>query len=92
MNIQNLDWNITLPNVPKPPIIPPIPPKSGSPTIRILHLSDIHIDFEYQPGSIADCLDPICCRNVSTPNPKSNSTGAGYWGDYRNCMYNKKKY
>ncbi len=22
-----LDWNITLPNVPKPPVVPPSPPK-----------------------------------------------------------------
>ena len=79
------NWTIPLPNVPKPSIIPPKPPQPGSPTLRILHLSDLHIDFEYQPGAPADCLDPLCCRNQSTPNPKSNSTGAGYWGDYRNC-------
>jgi sphingomyelin phosphodiesterase len=50
-----------------------------------LHLSDIHVDFEYQPGAPADCLDPLCCRNQSTPNPNSTASGAGYWGDYRNC-------
>lgn len=79
------NWTIPLPNVPKPPVIPPTPPKKGSPTIRILHLSDLHIDFQYQPGSPADCLDPLCCRNISTPRPHSSAPGAGYWGDYRNC-------
>jgi sphingomyelin phosphodiesterase len=79
-----VSWNITLPAVPKPPVQPPQPPKPGSPTVRILQLSDIHIDFEYQPGSVADCLDPLCCRKQSTPSGR-NSTGAGYWGDLRNC-------
>ena len=28
----------------------------------MLHLSDIHIDFAYKPGSDADCFQPLCCR------------------------------
>jgi len=62
--------------------------KPDAPKLRVLHLSDIHIDFEYQPGSIGDCADPLCCRNQSTPSEHYsvlNSTGAGYWGDYRSC-------
>ena len=56
-------------------MIPPAPPQQDSPTVRILHLSDLHIDFQYQPGSHADCLDPLCCRNISTPKPNSNAPG-----------------
>jgi sphingomyelin phosphodiesterase len=56
-------------------VIPPTPPKKESPKIRILHLSDLHIDFQYQPGSPADCLDPLCCRNISTPRPHSTAPG-----------------
>jgi len=83
-----ITWNITLPQVPKPPVVPPVPPKPDAGKLRILQLTDIHIDFEYQPGAVADCLDPLCCRNQSTPpshyaNP--NTTGAGFWGDYRSC-------
>jgi sphingomyelin phosphodiesterase len=57
----------------------------GSPTIRILQLTDIHIDFEYQPGSLAACNQPLCCRNSSTPKNGNQTQLAGYWGDYRNC-------
>jgi len=82
-----INWNITLPSVPKPPVIPPYPPVPGSPTLRILHLSDIHIDFEYQPGALAECGQPLCCRNSSTVGKKTTSTNqtAGFWGDYRHC-------
>lgn len=37
-------WNVTLPNVPKPPVTPPRPPKAGSPQSKILFLTDIHWD------------------------------------------------
>lgn len=92
-NVDNpfLHWNVTLPKVPKPPVTPFQPPKPNSPTIRILQLSDIHIDFEYQPGALAECGQPLCCRNSSTlknndPFDKSDESKlAGYWGDYRNC-------
>ena len=83
-----LNWNITLPNIPKPPVVPPVPPKPSAPKLRILQLSDLHIDFEYQPGALAACSQPLCCRNASTSHSNAtinvNST-AGYWGDYRNC-------
>ncbi len=36
--------------------------QAGSPTIRVLHLSDIHWDKEYTPGNEADCGEPVCCR------------------------------
>ena len=50
-------------------------------------MTDIHIDFEYQPGALAECDQPLCCRNSSTSNLTLKSEGkfAGYWGDYRNC-------
>ena len=91
INNELITWNVTLPIVPKPPVTPLQPPKPNSPTIRILQLSDIHIDFEYQPGALAECGQPLCCRNSSTlknndPFDKSDESKlAGYWGDYRNC-------
>lgn len=30
--------------------------------MKVLHLSDIHIDFAYKPGSLGDCPQPLCCR------------------------------
>ncbi|XP_059155897.1 sphingomyelin phosphodiesterase-like [Physella acuta] len=78
------DWNVTFPNKPQPPYAPPTPPKAGAPTLRVLHLTDIHYDSEYQVGSNADCGEPLCCRRSSGPSGKP---GAGAWkfGDYRKC-------
>ena len=52
--------------------------------IKVLHLSDIHIDLEYTEGLNADCEDPLCCRPPNSP-PKSGRTvrPAGHWGDYK---------
>ncbi|CAF3614912.1 unnamed protein product [Rotaria sordida] len=75
-------WNVTFPDKPKPTPRPPQPPSPGAPKLNVLHLSDIHIDFAYKPGSQADCPQPLCCREGQ---PIPSHTGAGFWGDYRNC-------
>ncbi|XP_030370214.1 sphingomyelin phosphodiesterase-like [Scaptodrosophila lebanonensis] len=50
---------------------------------RILHLTDIHYDPEYLEGGLAECREPMCCRD---PLPEgSTSTPAGRWSDYRDC-------
>ncbi|CAF0932808.1 unnamed protein product [Rotaria sordida] len=54
----------------------------GSPTFTVLHLSDIHVDFDYTPGSQSDCSQPLCCRGGQ---PAPGHTGAGFWGDLHNC-------
>ncbi|PWA22958.1 hypothetical protein CCH79_00002276, partial [Gambusia affinis] len=77
-------WNITLPKVPKPPVTPPSPPKPGSPQTRVLFLTDIHWDKEYETGSAADCKEPLCCRTDSGV-PKWKRRRAGYWGTYSKC-------
>lgn len=77
----NQHWNISVPGN-KPPVSPVAAPKSGSPVIRILQLTDIHYDPLYTEGLSNDCGEPLCCR---PPNKKgSNKTAAGPWGDY-NC-------
>ncbi|KAM4545588.1 sphingomyelin phosphodiesterase [Odontesthes bonariensis] len=77
-------WNITLPKDPKPPVTPPSPPKPGSPQSRVLFLTDIHWDKEYEAGSAADCKEPLCCRKDSG-SPSWRRREAGYWGTYSNC-------
>ncbi|CAF0864468.1 unnamed protein product [Didymodactylos carnosus] len=81
-DIPMLKWNVTFPDKPKPDPIPPLPPSPSAPTTNVLHLTDLHIDFEYTPGSNAECGRPLCCRSGS---PSVLATGAGYWGDYRTC-------
>jgi sphingomyelin phosphodiesterase len=54
--------------------------------LHIRNIKRIHFYLRYQPGSLAACNQPLCCRNSSNYN---NSIGdersAGFWGDYRNC-------
>ncbi|CAF5018539.1 unnamed protein product, partial [Rotaria sp. Silwood1] len=77
-----VSWNVTFPDKPKPTPRPPQPPAPATPKLNVLHLSDIHIDFAYKPGSQADCSQPLCCR---AGQPVPGHIGAGFWGDYRNC-------
>ena len=51
-------------------------------TIKVIHISDVHLDFGYTPGTNADCNMPICCNkeNGFTSDP---TKAAGFWGDIR---------
>ncbi|KAG7157910.1 Sphingomyelin phosphodiesterase B-like [Homarus americanus] len=78
-------WEVTLPDVEKPPVTDPVLPEPGSPVMKILHLADTHYDPDYLPGSNAVCGEKyFCCRAESGPvvHPED---AAGKWGDYRNC-------
>lgn len=52
-------------------------------TIKVLHMTDIHVDLEYAEGYNAKCNEPICCR-VNNGIPSDPSHAAGKYGDY-NC-------
>ena len=61
---------------------------NSSPTWRVLHLTDIHTDLEYQEGSRGLCPSEICCRNEKNrKNVKSFSSDqtAGKWGFVGKC-------
>lgn len=62
-------------------------------TYTVLHLSDLHIDPDYQAGTAAVCAYPMCCRQGTNVLP-TNMTGvtprnASTWGDY-NCDVSQK--
>uniref|UniRef100_UPI00398EAFBA sphingomyelin phosphodiesterase n=1 Tax=Pristiophorus japonicus TaxID=55135 RepID=UPI00398EAFBA len=78
------DWNVTLPDTPKPPVVPPKAPRPSAPVTRVLFLTDIHWDKEYSPGTDPDCKDPLCCRRGSGLPPRYRK-GAGKWGEYSKC-------
>uniref|UniRef100_A0A034VBP4 Sphingomyelin phosphodiesterase n=1 Tax=Bactrocera dorsalis TaxID=27457 RepID=A0A034VBP4_BACDO len=61
-----------------------IPAKSDA-DLKIVQLTDIHYDPEYEPGSLADCPEPMCCQRSSAASTIETSKQAGYWGDYRDC-------
>uniref|UniRef100_A0A0N5BGH4 Metallophos domain-containing protein n=1 Tax=Strongyloides papillosus TaxID=174720 RepID=A0A0N5BGH4_STREA len=82
-------WKFTVP-LGKPPVKGW--PKVTNPqsTLRVLHLTDIHIDHEYYPGSEAKCKTMsnerlVCCRVYSSLNNSNIKVPAGYWGSPHNC-------
>lgn len=38
---------------------------------RVIHISDTHVDREYQAGSSAVCAEPLCCRKTSSPDART---------------------
>ncbi|KAK2702980.1 hypothetical protein QYM36_018436 [Artemia franciscana] len=83
-DITKLEWSLTPPETPKPPVEVLPPRQPDAPTLKVLHISDFHWDPEYLSGSNAVCGDPLCCR-ASSGEPADESAVAGYWGDYRDC-------
>lgn len=54
---------------------------SGAGVYRVLHVTDIHWDMEYQAGANSDCGQPMCCRAVQG-TPAGPNTTCGHYGDY----------
>lgn len=50
--------------------------------LKILHISDTHIDPEYSVGAEGDCPLPYCCRSNAPGANKSSKikSPAGFWG------------
>ena len=58
--------------------------KENGKTLKVLQITDIHLDIEYQEGTSGECKYPICCRNStndeSINNPKKLCGKYGYEG------------
>jgi hypothetical protein len=50
----------------------------------IVQVTDIHVDFKYKQGALADCSEFACCRDTSNKVDDAEKL-AGYYGDYRYC-------
>uniref|UniRef100_A0A1A9WB54 Sphingomyelin phosphodiesterase n=1 Tax=Glossina brevipalpis TaxID=37001 RepID=A0A1A9WB54_9MUSC len=82
---EEFDWSVEVDSKTGPLTKPKADkPQKTQNDLMILHLSDIHYDPDYKEGSLADCEEPLCCRNVDDRNI-SIDVGAGFWGDYRDC-------
>lgn len=51
---------------------------------KFIHITDIHTDPNYAPGSNAACHEPICCHSHHGI-PQLDELKAGDWADYRHC-------
>ncbi|KAF2894532.1 hypothetical protein ILUMI_11660 [Ignelater luminosus] len=73
-------WSIDIP----PGTSPEIPKNPTEEVKKIIHLTDIHYDPFYEPGSKTVCDTYLCCESMSG-KPENPEDGAGYWGDYHSC-------
>ena len=62
-----------------------IPPKDSGKIIRIIHISDTHLDSRYTVGAEGNCTDySMCCRidSVNSASPQAPLRPAARYGDY----------
>lgn len=78
LNDPEYDWTV---NIDKGPARAAIP--SNGDDLKILQLTDIHYDPNYEVNGNAECAEPTCCRKGQ--NKTGISKFAGHWGDYNDC-------
>jgi len=58
------------------------PGVSGKTPIQIVHISDIHVDLQYETGASWNCTKNICCRPYTTDDEPGNTNyPAGPYGN-----------
>ncbi|XP_037949873.1 sphingomyelin phosphodiesterase 1-like [Teleopsis dalmanni] len=86
-NVKSADYNWTLSINSGGPVIDgpkaDVPSSDGE-VLTVLHLTDIHYDPFYEPGSLAECEEPLCCQRHKETS-EGTIKAAGYWGDFRDC-------
>ncbi|KAL5520508.1 hypothetical protein ACEPAG_9732 [Sanghuangporus baumii] len=68
---------------PKPDPLPARRNPSGK-RLKVLHLSDIHLDPRYATGAEANCTSGLCCRegNIATSSPNKTLVSAPRFGAF----------
>lgn len=84
---EHIRWNLSIPdwpavNRPSDPTSANGQPNEPRSVLRILHVTDIHIQPDYRPGADAFCNEPVCCCFKNATDP---SREAGYFGTYAAC-------
>ena len=54
-------------------------------TLKAVHISDVHLDFKYKAGTLANCGEIICCRAAAGWPTHSGDKAAGVWGSPFDC-------
>ncbi|KAB0799318.1 hypothetical protein PPYR_04006 [Photinus pyralis] len=78
---DRVDWTVNIP--PRLANSTHVLQKGNSDSYKLLHLTDLHYDPNYEVGSGANCIEPLCCQSGSIALRSEDQ--AGYWGDYRGC-------
>ena len=58
-------------------------PKKGGETLRMLQITDLHIDPYYKENTTTDCKKPICCRDP--PSGEATAELSGKYGYEGKC-------
>ncbi|EPT05669.1 hypothetical protein FOMPIDRAFT_1110912 [Fomitopsis schrenkii] len=66
---------------PKPDPLPATRKATGQ-RLKVLHLSDLHIDPRYMVGSEANCTSSLCCRAGGAAASNETSIPAPWFGSY----------
>ncbi|GMR30864.1 hypothetical protein PMAYCL1PPCAC_01059, partial [Pristionchus mayeri] len=95
---KTLMWNLAIVGG-KSPIEAPKPIQRSGPIIKVLHLSNLHIDRKYEIGSEAKCGQPSCYTPMDIPDVRQINDHAesrrklrgnevdslGKWGTVADC-------
>lgn len=75
-------WNVSIPPLLKPKVTEIQLPKKNAHKLKVLHISDTHVDPLYVEGANADCNEPLCCR-ANDGMTNISFSAAKKWGEYR---------
>ena len=53
--------------------------------MKVVHFSDVHLDFEYKEGTLANCGEILCCREEAGWPTEEGDIAAGAWGMPNDC-------
>ena len=82
---QDLDLKVFINDTLRDKPVRPDAVPTGRATFKLVHVTDMHIDFDYAAGYEADCGEPECCQTMHG-TPKSPESASGYWGTLKyNC-------
>jgi hypothetical protein len=77
-----LPSNVTFP---KPKPTNAVAPAPAGKRVKVLHMSDFHLDPRYGPGAEANCTAGFCCRYnvVNSASPNASLLSASLYGAYK---------
>lgn len=62
-------------------------PRASGQRVKVLHLSDLHLDARYLVGAEANCSSSMCCRGDTSNSTASNgqifSLSASAYGEFK---------
>lgn len=61
-------------------------------TLKAVHISDVHLDWKYKAGTVANCSEIMCCREDVGYPKKDGDIAAGEWGMPSRCDTPPKTY